>query len=239
MSEEKKTYNGRVQFWERGFLGVKDFDDNVIISPDMHYSEIREADGEEAAIVRKADKWALTDLDGKALCPFIYDRIVFIGEHCYKAGVYVKPDNGELIVEYADTRMTYAILDDKGNVLCDRNKGYNYISEIHEGEATAAINGRCGIIDLQGNVIMPLRYKFIQPLGEEHYCVSYDGEDNYYATIIDRQGNVLIPSSKQYRSIYNFHNHVAIANQNGKWGLIDDSGTHVGDFDYGFVPISA
>jgi hypothetical protein len=44
MSEEKKTYNGRVQFWERGFLGVKDFDDNVIISPDMHYSEIREAD---------------------------------------------------------------------------------------------------------------------------------------------------------------------------------------------------
>ena len=62
MSEEKKTYNGRVQFWERGFLGVKDFDDHVIISPDLHYSEIRETDGEEAAIVRKDDKWALTDL---------------------------------------------------------------------------------------------------------------------------------------------------------------------------------
>ena len=119
MSEEKKTYNGRVQYWERGFLGVKDFDDNVIVSPNMHYSEIRETDGEVAAIVRKTDKWALTDLDGKPLCPFIYDRIVFIGEHCYKAGIYVKPDNGELIVEYADTRMTYAILDDKGNILCD------------------------------------------------------------------------------------------------------------------------
>lgn len=235
MSEEKKTYNGRVQFWERGFLGVKDFEDNVIISPDMHYSEIRETDGEDAAIVRKADKWALTDLDGKALCLFIYDRIVFIGEHCYKAGIYVKPDNGELIVEYADTRMTYAILDDKGNVLCDRSKGYNYISDVHEGEATAAINGRCGIIDLQGNIKMEFRYKYIQPLGEEHYLVSYDGEDNYYATIVDKQGNVMIPASKQYRSIYNFHNHVAVANQNGKWGLIDDSRNHIGNFEYNFA----
>ena len=235
MSEEKKTYNGRVQFWERGFLGVKDFEDNVIISPDMHYSEIRETDGEDAAIVRKADKWALTDLDGKALCLFIYDRIVFIGEHCYKAGIYVKPDNGELIVEYADTRMTYAILDDKGNVLCDRSKGYNYISDVHEGEATTAINGRCGIIDLQGNIKMEFRYKYIQPLGEEHYLVSYDGEDNYYATIVDKQGNVMIPASKQYRSIYNFHNHVAVANQNGKWGLIDDSRNHIGNFEYNFA----
>ena len=27
MSEEKKTYNGRVQFWEHGYVGVKDYDD--------------------------------------------------------------------------------------------------------------------------------------------------------------------------------------------------------------------
>ena len=33
MSEEKKTYNGRVQFWEHGYVGVKDYDDNVVISP--------------------------------------------------------------------------------------------------------------------------------------------------------------------------------------------------------------
>ena len=82
---------------------------------------------------------------------------------------------------------------------------------------------------------MPFRYKYIQPLGEEHYSVSYDNEDNYYDTIIDRHGNVMIPASKQYRSIYNFHNHVAIANQNCKWGLIDDSGNHIGNFDYNFV----
>lgn len=234
MSEEKNTYNGRIQFWERGFVGVKDFDDNVIISPSLHYSEIRETEGEDSAIVNKEDKWALTDLDGKPLCQFIYDRIVYIGDHCYKAGVYVKPDNGELIVEYVDTRMTYAILDDKGNTLVGREKGYNYISEIHDGETTAAINGRCGIIDLQGNVIIDFQYKYIQPMGEGHYLVSYD-KDDYYATIVDIQGNVMISADMKYRSIYHFHNHVARAHQDGKWGLIDDYGNHVGDFDYSYI----
>ena len=93
MSDEKKTYNGRLQFYERGHVGIKDYDDKVIVSPDLGYSEIRERDDENAAIVRKGEKWALTDLGGKPLCSFIYDRIVYIGEHCYKAGIYVKPDN--------------------------------------------------------------------------------------------------------------------------------------------------
>lgn len=235
MSDEKKTYNGRIQFYERGYVGIKDYDDKVIVSPDLGYSEIRERDDENAAIVRKGEKWALTDLDGKPLCSFIYDRIVYIGEHCYKAGVYVKPDNGELIVEYADTRMTYAILSEKGEVLCDRNKEYNYIAEVHEGEITAAINGKCGVIDIHGNVIMQLKYKYIQPMGEGHYLVSLDNEDNYYSTIINREGKVLIPASMGYRSIYHFHHGVARANKNAKWGLIDESGKHVSDFDFNFI----
>ena len=55
MSEEKKIYNGRVQFWEHGYVGVKDYDDNVIISPSLQYEEIREREGEEVAIVLKGD----------------------------------------------------------------------------------------------------------------------------------------------------------------------------------------
>ena len=92
MSEEKKTYNGRVQFWEHGYVGVKDYDDNVVISPSLQYEEIREREGEEVAIVLKGGKWALTNLDGVAICPFIYDRISYIGAHLYKAGIYVSED---------------------------------------------------------------------------------------------------------------------------------------------------
>ena len=234
MSDEKKTYNGRIKFHERGKVGIRDYDDNVIISPELGYDDIIENDI-DAAIVRKGTKWALTDLDGNPLCPFIYDRIVYIGEKCFKAGAYVKPNDGDIIVEYADTRMTYAILDEKGKELISRNHGFNYISEIHEGEVTAAINGRCGIIDLKGNVIVDFKHKYIQPMGEGHYLLSYDNDENYYATIVDVHGRVMIPSTMKYRSIYEFHNGVARAYQDGKWGLIDDAGNKIGSFDYNFV----
>lgn len=234
MSEEKK-YNGRFQFWDHGRLGLKDRDDNIIISPELGYTEIREQDGSDAAIVRKGDKWALTDLDGNPRCPFIYDRIVFIGENCYKAGIWVRHDDDVRVVEYADTRMTYAILNEKGETLCGRDKGYTYVSEIHEGETTAAMNGRCGIIDLKGNVIIDFKHKYIQPLGEGHYLLSLDNDENYYSTVVDVDGRVMIPSTMKYRSIYNFKNGVARANQDGKWGLIDDTGNKVGEFDYQFI----
>ena len=63
MSEEKKTYNGRVQFWEHGYVGVKDYDDNVVISPSLQYEEIREREGEEVAIVLKGKEQYLLFFD--------------------------------------------------------------------------------------------------------------------------------------------------------------------------------
>ncbi|MCD8287788.1 MAG: WG repeat-containing protein [Porphyromonadaceae bacterium] len=235
MSDEKKMHHGRVKFYKDGYVGIKDFDGNVIIPTDLRYTEIVERENEEVVLIRRESKWALAGQDGQLRCPFVYDNIVYIGDHCYKAGVYVKPDNGEIIVAYMDTRMTYDILDGNGQVLCPREKGYNYISEIHEGEVTAAINGKCGVVDIHGNVVIDFLYKYIQPMGEGHYLVSYGNQDDYYATIIDSMGHVLIPASMQYRDIYNFHNGIAIAFQNEKWGLIDGSGQHVCSFEYNYI----
>ena len=50
MSDEKKTYNGRIKFHERGKVGIRDYDDNVIISPELGYDDIIENDI-DAAIV--------------------------------------------------------------------------------------------------------------------------------------------------------------------------------------------
>ena len=67
-------------------------------------------------------------LDGVAICPFIYDRISYIGAHLYKAGIYVSEDylnTKSRIYRYKNDiqflmRMviSYAI----------ETKGYNYIS---------------------------------------------------------------------------------------------------------------
>lgn len=232
MSEEKK-HNGRLTFWEHGSMGAKDYDDNVVISSSLGFTEISELRG-ETCIVKKNGKCWLADAEGNLLTAIGYDRIIYIGEDYYKAGLLVRPSD-EIVVEYADVSHVYELLDGKGNILVGREKSFNYLSEVFDGELTAAKNGRCGVIDLHGNVRMDFRYKYIQPMGEGLYLPSIEGEDNYWTTIIDKDGHVMIPASKQYRNIYPFHNGVARANQDGKWGIIDRQGKHVGEFSYSYV----
>ena len=64
MSEEqKKKPNGWLKFWEHGRLGIKDYDDSVIISPDLGYTDISKLRG-ETSIAQKDGKWGLIDADG-------------------------------------------------------------------------------------------------------------------------------------------------------------------------------
>lgn len=232
MSEEKRKNNGWLPYYEHGFVGIKDNDENIIVSPDLGYTEIGELK-ENTAIARKEDKCYLINGDGIALCS-AYDRLVYIGVGYYKGGILVHP-NDHLVVEYQDTSFVYEILNSKGEVLCNKSKGYNYVSEVCDDEVTVAINGRCGVANLKGEILMPLEYKYIQPMAEGLYAVTLPGEDSYWTTIINLQGEVMIPSSLQYRSIYRFRNGVAVANQDGKWGLIDIHGNHVCEFDYSFA----
>lgn len=232
--EQKKKPNGWLKFWEHGRLGIKDYDDNVIISPDLGYTDISELRG-ETSIAQKDGKWGLIDADGSPYTLFIYDTIVYIGEDCYKGGKRIRPDDGMLVVSYADTHFSYVILDPKGNILCGRDRQYNYVADVYEHEVTVAVNGKCGIIDLEDNIVFDFRYKYIQPMGEGMYQVSYGTEDDYWATIINRNGEVMIPASMKYRSIYKFHNGVARANQDSKWGLIDTRGHRMCDFMYTYV----
>lgn len=231
MSEEKE-HNGWFPFYERGYVGIKDADDNILISHDLGYTEIGELRG-DVSIAKKDGKSYLIDRTGNHLST-AYDLIVYIGEGLYKGGIQLRKSDA-VVLECAGTRYVYEILDSKGKVTCDRSKGYNYVAEVCDGEVTVAINGRCGVADLQGNVIMPLQYDRIYPLGEKMYIVRKYGIDDDWATIINRQGELMIPGSMKYRSIYHFHNGVAVAFQNEKWGLIDTHGNHVSDFEYNFA----
>lgn len=231
--EQKKKYNGWLKFYEHGFVGIKDRDEKVIVDPSLGYTDIGDLK-DFVAIAKKNGKCGLIDIEGKPLCPFIYDQLVFIGEGCYKAGLLQRPNDG-LVVEYADTSHVYEILDAEGKVLCSRDKGFNYVSEACCGEVTVSINGQCGIADFQGNILVPLQHKYIQPMGDELYLVSYHGSDNYWATIVDRSGNVMIPAEMHYRDIHRFYNGAAVALQDGKWGLIDKHGNHIAEFDFNYA----
>ena len=218
-------------YYTSKYYSILDEKGNVICGD---YSELLTIT-DKTAKVCKNNKWAIIDLNGNLLCDFLYDRIEFLCEGYYKAGIVVnhQPKLGNLIVEYADTSIVYSILDEKCNTVCG---GYNYLSEICDGEITAAINGRCGIIDLKGNIIIPLEHKYVQPLGEGHYLLSYDKpNDNFWSTVINRNGEIMIPARMKYREILQFKNGVARAYQNEKWGLIDDHGNHICNFEYTFI----
>ena len=228
---EERIINGWMTFWHNGHVGIKDYDGNEVLSPSLGFTEIGELRGSTAIACRQGKK-GLIDTTGKPLCDFKYDRIVYIGEGCYKAGRLVRGNPDDIVLEYLDIRYEYEIINAEGKRLCG---DCHYFSNVYEGEVTAAFNGRCGIINLDGKVIVPFEHKYIQPMGEGMYLLSLDNSNNYYATIVDKDLNVLIPASMEYRDIHHFHHGAAVAFQNEKWGLVDTHGNHLCEFKYSFA----
>lgn len=230
MKEEKIPY-GWMTFYRNGYVGIKDYKGNEVISPTLGFTEIGILRCSTAIATRDGKK-GLIDTTGKPLCDFKYDIIVYIGEGCYKAGRHVRGNADSSVLEYLDTRYEYEIINAEGKRLCG---DCHYFSEVYKGEVTAAFNGRCGIINLDGKVIVPFEHKYIQPMGEGMYLLALDETDNYYATIVDKDLNVMIPASMQYRDIHYFHHGAAVAVQNEKWGLIDIHGNHLCEFKYSYA----
>ena len=204
------------------------------------YDDVVESVGESILIVRKDEKWALADKFGVPLCRFVYDRISPIGEHCFKAGTAEVPHKFVRGLNDFSCPLIYEILDSEGNVLVDRSAGYDDVSEMYEGEVTVGKKGKHGIIDRSGSIIIALTYKYIEAMGGNRYLVSFDNfDDNYYSTIINRDGKTIISSEMGFRSIGKFHNHVARADRESpsglSWGLIDDFGNPIGSFGYSFI----
>ena len=229
--KEEKIPCGWMTFYRNGCVGIKDYKGNEVISPTLGFTEIGELRGTTAIATRQGKK-GLIDTVGNTLCEFRYDRLVYIGEGCYKAGKLVRGNPTDIVLEYKDTRYEYEIINAEGKRLCGV---YHYVSEVYKGEVTAAINGRCGIVNLEGVVIIPFEHKYVQPMGEGMYLLSEEGCDNYYTTIVDKNLNVMIPASMQYRDVHHFHNGAAVAFQNEKWGVVDTHGNHLCEFQYNYA----
>jgi hypothetical protein len=61
------------------------------------------------------------------------------------------------------------------------------------------------------------------------------GQEGFWAVLLDADGNVLIPAEKHYRTISHVANGIAIGYVDGKYGLIDLHGNHIGEFKYGYI----
>ena len=102
MKEEKIPY-GWMTFYRNGCVGIKDYKGNEVISPTLGFTEISELRGTTAIATRQGKK-GLIDTAGNPRCEFRYDRLVYIGEGCYKAGKLVRGNPTDIVLEYKDTR---------------------------------------------------------------------------------------------------------------------------------------
>ncbi len=94
MSEEKKP-NGWIPFYDRGYVGIKDYDDNILITPEQGFTEIGELK-KDVAIAKKGNRCYIIDSDGNYLCN-AYDRLSDIGEGYFKAGIMLR-QNDRIVV---------------------------------------------------------------------------------------------------------------------------------------------
>ena len=60
-------------------------------------------------------------------------------------------------------------------------------------------------------------------------------QEGFWTVLLDDKGNVLIPAEKHYRTISHVENGIAIGYVDGKYGLIDLQGNHIGEFKYGYI----
>lgn len=102
---------------------------------------------------------------------------------------------------------------------------------IFEGDYARAYIAKhcCGLIDKNGNVIIPFEYDNVKPFDEEGYA---QFEKGIYWGTIDRNGETYISPKLKFQQIGKFVNSVTPAKIDTKWGLIDNWGNKITPFQY-------
>ena len=89
-------------------------------------------------------------------------------------------------------------------------------------------NGKWGVVDKTGNVVIPFEYKEAREFSEGLAAVKWISE---YWGFIDKTGNVVIPF-EYYWAVRDFKEGLAAVRYQDRWGFIDKTGRVVIHFEY-------
>gem|GEM_PF-4636389 len=175
-------------------------------------------------------KYSIINKTGKELLPFEYDHITqyksffiaFKGEMNYGwpgTGKYVMLDStGTKVISSEYDKISYFA------------EGYYELANGEPGKYMYSIDGKHGIADKYGNIVLPVEYDAIlSNYSWDYYLIEKDGK--YGMT--DKMFNIILPASFDY--IGSYFNGVFPVRKNGKWGYVDKSGKNVTDFIYDFA----
>lgn len=107
------------------------------------------------------------------------------------------------------------------------NQQYEYVGEEDEyGLREVQVNGKCGIIDHNNHVVVPIIYDSVNSFNEGLAAIEKDGVYGY----VDTNGRFIIPLS--FDLAYGFTSGIAKVKRNGKFGLIDKYGNVILSIKY-------
>lgn len=237
---------------------------------------------ESLAAVQKGDKWGYVDKTGNCVTSFEYDmaydfyddlamvikngRIGYInkkGEVAidFQFDIYFQsdyPKNTGFYNCYATVvrNNQVVVINKNGDIVIAPDLKYENIGIFEKGYAIVISKFdnklSCGVIDIFGNVVIPSKFRYICPFGEDFIAVDDKGktalmknDGNVYKNLdfdevgelkqelafvkkdnkfgfIDKDGELVIPL--EFDMAYSFYEGYAVVEKDGKFGLIDKYG---------------
>jgi hypothetical protein len=158
--------------------------------------------------VKVGEKYTLVNDNFEEKLPLIYDKISFFPYKSKLDRLMLERDGKKVVFDIAKWQETNLIFD-KIQVLDDK-------------EIIVEENGKSGIVDYAGTVILPLEYDAI------NYTDNYTKEDGFPLLLTKNNKAALYKNRKFYTefiydSMTNFFNKIKVE-QNKKFGLMDDKG---------------
>ncbi|MEY8360485.1 WG repeat-containing protein [Anaerotruncus colihominis] len=244
--------DGMLRIYSKEYQPVQNFavDDMQVVS---RSSSPRQS-GRDLLAVQMSGAWALCDTDGKMLTNPVYESIgFFFGDYApvvkngkygvvnYKGVEVIKPEWEELYlydgsVSVCKNGRWGAITDiDSGRLAID--PVYDYIAGFGDyGYACFEKSGRYGVIDRNGNEIVPARYDgevLIDGANlDKGYFLINGGNGPYSNSIVEGDGRVIIPSDHFIVPGQDGEKYNLVLTPSGKWGYADDRGRLMIDAQY-------
>ena len=167
-----------------------------------------------SVFLKKDGKWALFSPNGENMTGYIYDD----------AGEF---ENGLSAVSIAINGSTkYGYVNDSGDIIIPFI--YSSAQKFKYGRAVVSVGRKHGIIDFEGNTVIPFDYTGFNPSYD--YNVIAAANTNSKWGLISFANKALTPFVYDY--IFEFNNGLAAVLQNGKFGVIDTLGNIVVPITY-------
>jgi WG containing repeat len=214
--EAKDFYHGIALVSQTGKWGLIDSTGIFVCPPQFEF--IGYFDNGVAA-AKKDGMWGFIDSTGKTVVPFI---------ECDN----IQPFSGTLLY-VTKGEQTYLMDMNSQQKLDLQFENDGYLGYLNDNRATVYSKGKCGYIDQNGKIVVPLQFEECRPFFEGSSVV----RQNNKMGVIDSSGAFVV--SPQFDYLENFHKGFAMAGNNRKLGFIDKTGSIVvplqfDDIDYSF-----